>query len=412
MRFTTIKYSCRLLIGIFAIVLSTFYMGCNGSSDTNLSVDYLLEQGVETLESDIDYSGVNKLIGFELYQLEFTMPLVFETELITHFDRAEHYEYGIELSSGESVEQKLYNKFLSEDSDLYLLEAILESLRNRTTGTEIDMVQLVVAFVQSIPYEIAEAQKYPFETLYLNKGDCSDKSVLLCKLLTLEGYDACLFSYAKAEHMSVGIRVDGEFQYVDGYAYIEATVYNPIGDIPKKLAGGVKIDEEPIIIYPNSNGSDSYEEFPETISLYNQLTEIYGDGYFSTTNDGRVLMVEMHRMSTEIDSLRELQEGQKLQIDSLEFELTEMGCPVSVENDIYETCKELSGLRNDKVALFNYLNDELNSRVSGYNDKTEKLNHINNIEDRTQELVINFDFKLGGQNFNKSACCKIQNTLI
>jgi len=412
MRFTTIKYSCRLLIGIFAIVLSTFYVGCNDSSDTSLSVDYLLEDGLEVLESNVDYGGVKKSIEFELYQLAFSMPLVFEKELITHFSEAEHYENGIKLFSGESVGQKLYNEFLNDDNDLYLLEAILESLRNRTIGTEVDMVQLIVAFVQSIPYEIAGPQKYPFETLYLNKGDCSDKSVLLCKLLTLEGYDACLFSYAKAEHMSVGIRVDGDFDYVDGYAYIEATAYNPIGDIPKKLAGGVKIEEEPIVIYSNSNGSNSYEEFPKTISLYKLFTEIYGDGYFSTTNDGRVLMADMHRLSAEMDSLNELQEVEKVQIDSLEFEITEMGCTGTVGNDLYKTCLELTELQNDKVALFNYLNDELNSRVSGYNDKTEKLNHINNIEDRTQELVINFDFKLGGQNFNKSACCKIQNTLI
>jgi len=120
----------------------------------------------------------------------------------------------------------------------------------------------------------------------------------------------------------------------------------------------------------------------------------------------------MHRLSAEMDSLNELQEVEKVQIDSLEFEITEMGCTGTVGNDLYKTCLELTELQNDKVALFNYLNDELNSRVSGYNDKTEKLNHINNIEDRTQELVINFDFKLGGQNFNKSACCKIQNTLI
>ena len=91
MRFTTIKYSCRLLIGIFVIVLSTFYVGCNDSSDTSLSVDYLLEDGLEVLETNIDYGGVKKSIEFELYQLAFSMPLVFEKELITHFSEAQHF---------------------------------------------------------------------------------------------------------------------------------------------------------------------------------------------------------------------------------------------------------------------------------------------------------------------------------
>jgi len=375
---------------MLAVSLCFMYSGCGDSKNTNLDLEYFLETGFETLESNVDYSGENRLFDFGLYQLEYSMAVVFELELITYFDRAEHYAKGIELLEGELVDQKLYNAFLSEDSDLYLLEAILESLRGRTIGTEYDMVQLIAAFVQSIPYEIAEEQKYPFETLYLNKGDCSDKSVLMCKLLLLEGYDACLFSYQKAEHMAVGIRVDKD-DYFEGYAYVEATAYNPIGSIPEKLAGGIRIEEDPNVVYPISNGDLSYSEFPKTVYFYSELMQIYGEGYLSTTKSGRVLMVEMHRLSNEIDSIKSVQGTKKLQIDSVEFELTQTGCSGPVAEDVYEICVELNTLLTDEITIFNSLNDNLNSRVKIYNRTTEKLNQINDVNGARNEVAVDFD---------------------
>jgi hypothetical protein len=375
---------------MLAVSLCFIYSGCLDYQNTDLDLEYFLETGLETLESNVDYSGEDKIIDFELYLIEYTMPMVFEPELIAYFKQAEHYTKGIELFEGESVGQKLYNEFLNEDSDLYLLEGILESLRSRTIGTHYDMVQLIVAFVQSIPYEIAEEQKYPFETLYLNKGDCSDKSVLMCKLLLLEGYDACLFSYEKAEHMAVGIRVDTD-DYFDGYAYVEATAYNPIGKIPEKLAGGIRIEENPDILYPISKGDLSYSEFPETAYFYGQLTQVYGEGYLSTRKNGRILMGEIHRLSSEMDSIKSVQQTKEHQIESVEFELAQTGCSGTVAEEVYETCLELTTLLNDEIAHFNSLNDELNSRVKVYNRSTKKLNQINDINDEGNELAIEFD---------------------
>ena len=385
------KYLNKWSLWMAAVSLCFIYTGCDDSQNTNLDFEYFLEPGFETLESNVDYSGQDKVIDFELYLLEYSVPVVFESELIAYFKQAEHYSNGIEIFEGESVGQKLYNEFLNEDSDLYLLEGILESLRSRRIGTEHDMVQLIVAFVQSIPYELAAEQKYPFETLYLNKGDCSDKSVLMCKLLTLEGYDACLFSYEKAEHMAVGVRIDSGDDYFDGYTYVEATAYNPIGDIPEKLAGGIRVEEDPNVLYPISNGDVSYSEFQETSYFYRQLTQIYGEGYLSTTKDGRILMMEMHQLSSEIDSIKSTQLTIERRIETLESELFETGCSGSVAEEVYESCLELNSQLNKKIEHFNSLSDELNSRVIVYNSTTGKLNQINDVNVGRSELATEFE---------------------
>jgi hypothetical protein len=116
--------------------------------------------------------------------------------------------------------------------------------------------------------------------------------------------------------MAVGIRVDTD-DYFDGYAYVEATAYNPIGKIPEKLAGGISIEEDPDVLYPISNGDLSYSEFPETAYFYNQLTQVYGEGYLSTTKTGRVLTLEMHRLSSVMDSIKSVLQTKKKTISIL-----------------------------------------------------------------------------------------------
>ncbi len=55
--------------------------------------------------------------------------------------------------------------FFQDDYDIEVLENILNNLKERKTGIQFDIVQVLVSFVQSIPYEEAAPQKYPLETL-------------------------------------------------------------------------------------------------------------------------------------------------------------------------------------------------------------------------------------------------------
>ena len=99
----------------------------------------------------------------------------------------------ISVQEGDQLSsQEYYDLFLHDDNDIIILNDILDQINNRAIGTDFDQVQVIVNFVQSIPYEEAINQKYPIETLYSNKGDCSDKSILPAKLLDLSGFDVCL----------------------------------------------------------------------------------------------------------------------------------------------------------------------------------------------------------------------------
>ena len=193
---------------IIILIFATLTSCSNDTKSKNFNPDLQLEEDEETISFQGEKGDVDKILKFELYKTKYNLELSFENSVLNHFKNAERNLQYYADEEPENTTQEFYNIFLNDDSDLNLLEGVLESIRNRNIGTEYDMVQLITSFVQSLPYEIAAPQKYPYETLYLNKGDCSDKSVLLCKLLILEGYDACLFSYEKAEHMAVGLKVN------------------------------------------------------------------------------------------------------------------------------------------------------------------------------------------------------------
>jgi hypothetical protein len=108
--------------------------------------------------------------------------------------------------------------------------------------TEHEKINLVISFVQSLPYTVDEITtpfdeypRYPLETLVDNGGDCEDTSILTASLLTALNYDVILI--APPEHMAVGVQIDtfgAYWTYNDeNYFYIETTGEGwEIGEFP------------------------------------------------------------------------------------------------------------------------------------------------------------------------------------
>ncbi|MBI4303361.1 MAG: hypothetical protein HY665_03370 [Chloroflexi bacterium] len=79
-----------------------------------------------------------------------------------------------------------------------------------------DVVNLVAAFVQSLPHNDKEVTtpadeypRFPIETLFEQGGDSTDTSILTAALLVKQGYDVVLFVYEQQKHVAVGVNVAG-----------------------------------------------------------------------------------------------------------------------------------------------------------------------------------------------------------
>lgn len=133
---------------------------------------------------------------------------------------------------------------LSLDTAIYKIKSL--ALQNNLSADE--TVDLAMAFVQFIPYDQAKLSEnlqannnpyFPYETLYLNRGVCSDKTFLAVSLLRKLGYGAAILDFPDLNHTAAGILcplVDSINS--SGYCYIETTNYFPAGVIPQTISSG------------------------------------------------------------------------------------------------------------------------------------------------------------------------------
>jgi hypothetical protein len=172
----------------FTLLFLLLLFSCKSNDEYEFFVPSIpFEDGYEELG---DNASSNLKYKFELFKFEYVLNLAIEKEL---FVRTCQLPKTISVQEGDQLSsQEYYDLFLHDDNDIIILNDILDQINNRAIGTDFDQVQVIVNFVQSIPYEEAINQKYPIETLYSNKGDCSDKSILPTKLLDLSGFDVCL----------------------------------------------------------------------------------------------------------------------------------------------------------------------------------------------------------------------------
>jgi hypothetical protein len=153
------------------------------------------------------------------------------------YDQDQIYYY---YFTNDPLQEATYQSILIQSSnykDLYQL-------------SDDEYVEFLSCFVQSIPYYTEDELNYPIETLWDQRGDCDDKSMLLAGLLTRVGYDVVLLSYDPEEHMTVGIKTESGYAYPNtgGYAVIETTDYSYVTEITDLGDDGTSLTSIPVII--------------------------------------------------------------------------------------------------------------------------------------------------------------------
>jgi hypothetical protein len=322
-----------------------------------------------------DPKQANLKYNFELFKYEYIINLSIDNN---KYNKAASLPKTALVNEGENLStKKFYNLFLHDKNDEATLKNIINQIKKRSNGKEFDVVQVIVNFVQSIPYEEARQQKYPIETLFLNKGDCSDKSILLAKLLSLAGYKTCLFVYENAKHMAVGIASkDKSTAYRSGYIYVESTGYNPIGDIPKEFVGGVKINEEPIIV--NVNGGEyPVEGFNNLQKMYKSVEIKYGRDYFNTTKKGKIILETISKLDLELKSVKKLLDRKHKEVKVVEKTFIDNNCKGDLETEKYNTCLSIQKSLNQKNIEYNRLVERFNINNNTRNNNIQLLNEIN-----------------------------------
>ncbi len=150
-----------------------------------------------------------------------------------------------------NLREAFYGLFLQSkagDSSLDDLVSKMKAIASRNNWTSDQLAEFTLAFVQSIPYDHAKLAAdnnrntdpyYPYETLYLDRGVCSDKTFLAVALLRRLGFGAAILDFPDANHSAAGIACPvADSVNGSGYCYGETTNYFPLGVVSQSISAG------------------------------------------------------------------------------------------------------------------------------------------------------------------------------
>ncbi len=264
------------------------------------------------------------------------------------------YLEGHEPANLRDVFYGLFLQIKNTDSSLDEIIVKLKKIASENKWSDDQLVELTLTFVQYIPYDQSKLSAdlatnnnpyFPYETLYLDKGVCSDKTFLAVALLRKLGYGAAILDFPDRNHTALGIACPKEYSLNNsGYCYGETTNYFPLGVIPQSIAGGQ---------------AQTAEDFTNLFNSTNLgKIEIY------QTSPGKIYQ-GMPALHLRVETLRQT----KKDIDTQQLEVIAMG------NDIKTEEGSVTTLKNQMEAYYtNGQIKEYNNLISSYNSKITKYN--------------------------------------
>lgn len=207
------------------------------------------EDGLETHQQEEQISvtspaGNVVTIHLRGQEVDVELPHFTKEELET-VEGLDHFERGVLLVPGQDAEEVVFSRILGYSDFDDVLNQLISDLDAKAGELNLSLTEVLIAFVQAIPYQVGSHEKYPVETLMLGYGDCSDKSTLLRKLLGMTGIDSSLLLFEELQHMALGVRVPQSSPglVVNGFAFLECTAPFVVGSEPKPLV----TDEIPVV---------------------------------------------------------------------------------------------------------------------------------------------------------------------
>ena len=233
----------------FFIIITVLIIWSYISDDGTETREFPKPTNPKTITFNWDYDGTNYSITEILYGSIYDY----------YNSNPEKYCWYLEEDT-----ESCFRDFLEEaqgDNTISRIASDIKSSAQRRGLSNDELLELTVAFVQSIPYDDEKLQviaslpeeltedviskaivalpEHPYEVLYTKNGLCSDKSFLAVSLIQELGYGVALFFYEgigdEIGHMVPAIKCpQGYSSYNSEYCYAETTEEGYIiGEIPQ-----------------------------------------------------------------------------------------------------------------------------------------------------------------------------------
>jgi hypothetical protein len=270
--------------------------------------------------------------------------------------------------------ERYYKTFLipkTNDNSISLLINKFRLLAKNNNLSDDELVELVVSFVQAIPYDNTRTgsllkPNYPYETLYRKLGVCSDKVFLGVMLLRELGYGAAIMDYPDRDHSALGIQCPSQYAVHNSpYCFAETTNFFPLGFVPQDFGAkgaAVALDEKTI--------TGQFDKVFETnilgrVEIYQQTKGKVYQGIAVThqlVNRLKLLEINIANNKQIINTLQKQVEDKLAQIDLYKQRLQDLQAQNKIES------------YNNLILEYNQVIQEYNQLAGNYKIKTEIYN--------------------------------------
>jgi hypothetical protein len=230
------------IIGL--LVASIVVCGCTVVSDVSSIID-----GNHT------QVAVERSYNYILEGREYTIKTTMYSDLNEHLARSTHT---YTTNSDDEILRPLY-KDREQDK---VMDLFISNMESSVGGDKDKAARAMIALVQNIPYSLKGDNTdwyYPYETLYLNRGQCSDKAILLSYILNRMGYESVYIKMPSKNHAAVGISSSAYISKYLGYVYVETTNAYPVSYLPHDI-GNVDVSRDKIVIVGDGKKQLSIEQ--------------------------------------------------------------------------------------------------------------------------------------------------------
>jgi len=278
------------------------------------------------------------------------------------------YTVGNEPANLREVFYGLFLKLKSGDTTFDDIIAKLKKVAISNNWSDDKLLEFTVAFVQYIPYDQAKVAAnpainnnpyFPYETLYLDKGVCSDKTFLAVVLLRKLGYGAAILDFPERNHTALGVQCPVEYSINNsGYCYGETTNYFPLGIIPQSINNGQAQTAAEFTDLFNTSKLGKIEIYQATQGkVYQGMPALK-----SQVESLRLAKVDLSLRQTEINNLASALTIKEGNVNTLK-----------VQMDAYYQNGQIAEY-NNSVASYNALVNQYNADLLVYSAKIKEYN--------------------------------------
>jgi hypothetical protein len=205
---------------------------------------------------NIDDNLITQVFNWYYNSKDYFLEYKFKQTIFDIYNQNDKLLYYNTNEKPEDIREAYYQIFFEineNDTDTLGLLDELISLANSENYYGDEKVEFILSFIQYIPYDYQKAESenpkanFPFETLYLNTGVCTDTSFLAIMWLKELSYGTAIFDFPDTNHAALAIKCPPELSLnQSGFCCVETTNYFPFGVVPNTLSAGLALSDEQI----------------------------------------------------------------------------------------------------------------------------------------------------------------------